>query len=68
MSKEQKSGGKVSTAGRRKPAGVDQMISTKLRSLYDDIVDEGTPDRLLDLLEKLDAAERAATERRKDQL
>ncbi|MBO3758712.1 hypothetical protein J5J10_16750 [Ciceribacter sp. L1K23] len=40
------------------------MISMKLKSFYDDIVEEGTPDRLLDLLEKLDAAERAAAARR----
>ncbi|MFA7416087.1 MAG: NepR family anti-sigma factor [Rhizobium sp.] len=33
------------------------MIAAKLRSYYDSIVDEGTPDHFLDLLERLDAAE-----------
>ncbi|WP_246745779.1 MULTISPECIES: NepR family anti-sigma factor [unclassified Ciceribacter] len=63
MTKEQKAGGKGPIAPGKKDA-VDQMISMKLKSFYDDIVEEGTPDRLLDLLEKLDAAERAAAARR----
>jgi len=33
------------------------LIAAKLRSYYDSIVDEGTPDHFLDLLERLDAAE-----------
>ncbi|MGG7519285.1 NepR family anti-sigma factor [Allorhizobium undicola] len=38
----------------------DALISSKLRNFYDSIVEQGTPDHFLDLLEKLDAAERAA--------
>nr|WP_245269617.1 NepR family anti-sigma factor [Allorhizobium undicola] len=38
----------------------DALISSKLRNYYDSIVEQGTPDHFLDLLEKLDAAERAA--------
>lgn len=34
------------------------LIASKLRSYYDSIVEEGTPDHFLDLLERLDAAER----------
>jgi hypothetical protein len=34
------------------------VISRKLRELYDSVQDEGIPDNLLDLLEKLDEAER----------
>jgi len=33
------------------------LIAAKLRSYYDSIVDEGTPDHFLDLLERLDEAE-----------
>ncbi|MHB0952409.1 MAG: NepR family anti-sigma factor [Allorhizobium sp.] len=33
------------------------LIAAKLRGYYDSIVDEGTPDHFLDLLERLDAAE-----------
>lgn len=35
-------------------------ISRKLRALYDSVQEEGVPDRFLDLLEKLDQAEKAA--------
>jgi hypothetical protein len=41
------------------------LIEGSLKTFYDGIVEEGTPDRLLDLLEKLDAAEKAAVEKRK---
>lgn len=34
------------------------LIATKLRGYYESIVEEGTPDHFLDLLERLDAAER----------
>jgi hypothetical protein len=36
-------------------------ISRMLRSMYGSIESEGIPDRFLDLLEKLDAAEKAQT-------
>jgi hypothetical protein len=35
-------------------------ISRKLREFYDAVQDEGIPDRFLDLLERLDEAERNA--------
>ncbi|HCL65583.1 MAG TPA: hypothetical protein DIC56_12235 [Rhizobium sp.] len=46
----------------RKSAGLQSdksnaLIAAKLRGYYDSIVDEGTPDHFLDLLERLDAAE-----------
>ncbi|MGX5664431.1 NepR family anti-sigma factor [Rhizobium daejeonense] len=34
------------------------LIASKLRSYYDSIIDEGTPPHFLDLLERLDEAER----------
>lgn len=34
-------------------------IGSRLRALYGAVQDEGVPDQLLDLLEKLDSAERA---------
>lgn len=36
------------------------QITKKLREYYDSVQDEGIPDRFLDLLEKLDEAEKAA--------
>jgi len=41
-------------------ADANATIALKLKSYYDEIVEEGTPDHFLDMLEKLDAAERAA--------
>jgi hypothetical protein len=40
------------------PASGRTVISRKLRELYDNVQDEGIPDKFLDLLEKLDEAER----------
>ena len=40
----------------------NRIISTKLKALYDSVEQEGIPDRFLDLLEKLDAAERKQSE------
>ena len=40
--------------GREDP---NQIISQKLRALYDSVEQEGIPDRFLDLLEQLDEAE-----------
>lgn len=34
------------------------FISSKLRTYYDNIVEEGTPDHLIDLLQRLDEAEK----------
>lgn len=39
----------------------NSQISRKLAELYNSVQDETIPDRFLDLLEKLDEAERAAT-------
>ncbi len=53
----------------RKAAGAhgrgdpNDAISRKLKLLYNAVEEEGIPDRFLDLLEKLDLAERAATNR-----
>jgi len=35
-------------------------ISSKLRQFYNAVQDEGIPDRFMDLLERLDAAEKAS--------
>ena len=55
--------------GRKKPmlqpnnsdSQASDHISRMLRSMYGAIESEGIPDRFLDLLEKLDAAEKAQT-------
>lgn len=60
MVQDQKPGGNRREKDSEITQGFDRMISNKLRRLYDEVVDEGTPDRLLDLLERLEAAERAA--------
>jgi len=39
--------------------GPNTDIGARLRALYGAVQDEGVPDQLLDLLEKLDNAERA---------
>lgn len=44
---------------RKKPVAAHGDISRKLRALYDSVQDEGIPDHLLELLEKLDQAEDA---------
>lgn len=38
--------------------GANSDIGAKLRALYTSVQDEGIPDKLLDLLEKLDHAEK----------
>ncbi|MBP1851440.1 NepR family anti-sigma factor [Rhizobium halophytocola] len=43
------------------PGNGDQMIASTLKRFYDGLVDEGTPDGLMDLLERLDEAERKAS-------
>ncbi|WP_156318467.1 NepR family anti-sigma factor [Rhizobium sp. AAP43] len=52
---------KSSTEGRK---NADALIASKLRGYYDSIVEEGTPDHLLDLLERLQEAERKMNEPR----
>ncbi|WP_375452491.1 NepR family anti-sigma factor [uncultured Devosia sp.] len=39
--------------------GPNSDIGARLRALYGSVQDEGVPDQLLDLLEKLDGAEQA---------
>ena len=39
--------------------GPNSDIGSRLRALYGAVQDEGVPEQLLDLLEKLDAAEQA---------
>ncbi|SBW09426.1 hypothetical protein KL86APRO_12591 [uncultured Alphaproteobacteria bacterium] len=39
----------------------NEAISRKLKLLYTSVEEEGIPDRFLDLLEKLDLAERATS-------
>ncbi|HWD12363.1 NepR family anti-sigma factor [Pseudochrobactrum sp. sp1633] len=43
--------------------GPNTEIGSKLRALYSSIQDETIPDRFLDLLEKLDQAERQSASR-----
>ena len=41
-------------------AAVEDAISRRLRDFYDSVADEPIPDRFLDLLEKLDQAEKGS--------
>jgi hypothetical protein len=43
--------------------GPNTDIGARLRALYGAVQDEGVPDQLLDLLEKLDSAEQAQKEK-----
>lgn len=43
--------------------GPTSDIGSRLRALYGAVQDEGVPDQLLDLLERLDNAEKAQTSR-----
>lgn len=43
--------------------GPTSDIGSRLRALYGAVQEEGVPDQLLDLLEKLDNAEQAQTKR-----
>ncbi len=45
------------TSGSSNPDG-NALIASTLRGYYESIVEEGTPDQILDLLQKLDEAER----------
>jgi len=46
--------------------GPNTDIGSRLRALYGAVQDEGVPDQLLDLLEKLDSAEQAQSQSRKN--
>ncbi|AVX03652.1 NepR family anti-sigma factor [Maritalea myrionectae] len=56
-----KNGGDLS-GGITDSADGSEMISEKLKQLYDSVCDEGISDRFLDLLEKLDAAEKNSSD------
>jgi Anti-sigma factor NepR len=47
-----------------KSGGLDRQIQAKigqqLRAMYDDVVDQGVPDRFAELLKKLDGAQGSA--------
>ncbi|WP_338720596.1 NepR family anti-sigma factor [Devosia sp. XK-2] len=46
--------------------GPTSDIGSRLRALYGAVQDEGVPDQLLDLLEKLDSAEKAQSDKSAD--
>lgn len=46
--------------GRQGALGIEKAISSRLKQFYDSVADEGIPDRFLELLDKLDEAEKAA--------
>jgi len=46
--------------------GPTSDIGSRLRALYGAVQDEGVPDQLLDLLEKLDSAEKAQSGKSSD--
>lgn len=46
--------------------GPNSDIGNKLRALYGAVQDEGIPDKLLDLLDRLDEAERRTTSGKKE--
>ncbi|HRF07472.1 MAG TPA: NepR family anti-sigma factor [Xanthobacteraceae bacterium] len=54
----------VAGAAKPKSGGLDRQIQAKigqqLRSMYDDVVDQGVPDRFVDLLKRLDGAQGGA--------
>ncbi len=55
--KKSEPGKQPDAAGSRKQ-DANAMIAQRLRGYYDSIIDEGTPPAFLDLLERLDKAER----------
>lgn len=52
-----------SAAADTRDAASQEYITQRLRELYDTVQEEGTPGRFLDLLEQLDEAEKAASEK-----
>lgn len=50
--------GKQYDASASRKQDANTMIAQRLRGYYDSIIDEGTPPAFLDLLERLDKAER----------
>lgn len=47
--------------GANAPDGLHHTISARLRQFYNSVQEEGIPDRFLQLLEKLDEAEKRAS-------
>lgn len=60
----------IATTG-KKSGGLDRQIQAKigqqLRAMYDDVVEQGVPDRFADLLRKLDSAGAADAGKKDDQ-
>jgi hypothetical protein len=50
-------GAKVTPAGaaRKVPSGVEEYIARQLKTMYDEVIAEPVPDRLLELLNRLDS-------------
>lgn len=60
MNDTPKMNGAASGMNSAMPRDSSELISKKLRELYDSVADEGVSDRFLDLLERLDQAEKAS--------
>lgn len=54
-----KTSGPPSSGGELDPR-IDALIGSKLRSYYDDLMQQPVPDRILDLLAQLDAKEKSS--------
>jgi hypothetical protein len=50
-------GAKAAPAGatRKVPSGVEEYIARQLKTMYDEVTAEPVPDRLLELLDRLDS-------------
>lgn len=58
MSTEAAAGAKPKTGGLDRQ--IQAKIGQQLRSMYDEVVDQGVPDRFSELLKKLDSAQAAS--------
>ena len=58
MNDTPKMNGAASGVNSATPRDSSELISKKLRELYDSVADEGVSERFLDLLERLDQAEK----------
>ena len=58
MPDKKSEGGKGSAVAPTGKQDANAMIAARLRGYYDSIIEEGTPPAFLDLLERLDKAER----------
>lgn len=56
---------KSKTTSENGTRGSADMITGRLREFYDSVIEEGTPDFLLSLLDQLETAEKAAHDHRK---